>query len=158
MPQLRDLTQEVFGDLQPLGLSPSTKGRYYRWVCECKCGDRRSYYGQDLTAGKSTQCRPCSRLKHGGTGSPEFMAWMNAKHRTSAAARGRTRRDWYERGIRMAPEWRASFSAFLEHVGKRPSPEHSLDRIDNDGHYEPGNVRWATRSEQMKNRRQRRRL
>lgn len=59
------------------------------------------------------------------------------------------------RGIRFSPEWRGVTGArrFLEHIGPRPSREHTLDRIDNERGYEPGNVRWATRSQQNLNRR-----
>jgi hypothetical protein len=60
------------------------------------------------------------------------------------------------RGITVCPRWHVSFEAFLADVGEPPSPAHSLDRIDNDGNYEPGNVRWATRTEQMRNTRQNR--
>jgi hypothetical protein len=56
------------------------------------------------------------------------------------------------RGITVCPEWRASFAAFFAHVGMRPSPKHSIDRYPNqDGNYEPGNVRWATTKEQARN-------
>jgi hypothetical protein len=55
------------------------------------------------------------------------------------------------RGIFVCPEWRNDFAAFFAHVGARPSSKHSLDRIENDKGYEPGNVRWATRREQMNN-------
>ena len=60
------------------------------------------------------------------------------------------------RGITVCAEWRASYAAFLAHVGRRPSPEHSLDRIDSRGNYEPGNCRWATRKEQARNTRRNR--
>lgn len=57
------------------------------------------------------------------------------------------------RGIRVCDEWRHDFGAFSAYVGQRPTPSHSIDRIDNDADYAPGNVRWATASQQMRNRR-----
>ncbi len=64
---------------------------------------------------------------------------------------------YQKRGIRVCDEWRGDhgFELFLAHVGRRPGDGHSLDRIDNDGDYEPDNVRWATASEQVRNRRPR---
>jgi hypothetical protein len=59
------------------------------------------------------------------------------------------------RGISICEEWRESFEAFLRDMGRKPSPDHSIDRIDVNGNYEPGNCRWATDSEQQRNKRPR---
>lgn len=68
--------------------------------------------------------------------------------------RSKNYEDYRGRGIIVCPEWRDDFQCFYEHVGPRPSPRHSLDRINNDKSYEPNNVRWATKKEQSNNRRQ----
>jgi hypothetical protein len=88
-----------------------------------------------------------------GAKSPTYICWLNMRARCSNP----NKPDWPRyggRGIRVCDRWR-SFEAFLADVGERPRSDLQLDRIDNDGHYEPGNVRWATRSEQMANRRRR---
>lgn len=100
---------------------------------------------------------PATRHGHAknytGTESSEYRAWRAAKHRC-CSPKNRYWKDYGGRGIEMAPEWQESFEAFLAYIGPRPSPAHSIDRFpDNDGHYEPGNVRWATAKEQASNRR-----
>lgn len=84
---------------------------------------------------------------HGDSGSPEYKAWRGMSIRCA-------RSDYASRGITVCQEWRLSYIAFRAHVGKRPANKYSLDRIDNDGNYEPGNVRWATAQEQQRNTRQ----
>lgn len=80
----------------------------------------------------------------------EWYSWRNM----NARCYGRARPDFAYyggRGITVCDRWRESFAAFLADMGLRPTPQHSLDRIDNHGNYEPGNCHWATRTEQMRN-------
>lgn len=83
--------------------------------------------------------------------SPEYRAWRQAKNRTTNPAYPKFAR-YGGRGITMSPEWVDDFAAFFRHIGPRPGAGYSLDRIDNSKGYEPGNVRWATASEQAANR------
>lgn len=83
---------------------------------------------------------------------PEWEAWVNMKNRCHRPTTSNYER-YGGRGIRVCEEWRKSFMPFYQHVGDRPTPYHSIDRIDNNGHYEPGNVRWATVEEQVSNKR-----
>lgn len=90
--------------------------------------------------------------RHGGNRTPEWYTWCGLRQRCLNPNNPAYPR-YGGRGIGVAPEWlgKHGFSAFLEHVGKRPTPDHSLDRIDNDRGYEPGNVRWATAAQQAHN-------
>ncbi len=82
----------------------------------------------------------------------EYSAWMNMKSRVRGYTDEQTKL-YVDRGITVCQEWETDFLAFLSHIGPRPSSAHSLDRKDNNKGYEPGNVRWATSSEQALNRR-----
>lgn len=82
----------------------------------------------------------------------EYLAWSNMRRRCYSPTF--TSYPWYgARGVTVCDRWRESFPAFLADVGPRPSPRHSLDRIDTAGPYEPGNCRWATKDVQQQNRR-----
>lgn len=91
-------------------------------------------------------------LTHGRSMTPEYRAWIQMNRRCHDP-----HSSWFQnygaRGIIVCDAWRHDFTAFFAHVGLRPSSKHSLDRIDVNGHYESGNVRWATAHVQMLNRR-----
>lgn len=92
------------------------------------------------------------REYHGLTESLEYNPWCKMIQRCHNP-KNENYKHYGERGITVAPEWRLSFTAFRNHIGPRPSTKHTIDRINNNGNYEPGNVRWATQSQQNVNRR-----
>ena len=87
---------------------------------------------------------------HGLSYSPEYHAWYGMIRRCYTP-HYRQFVNYGGRGITVCDRWKTSFMAFLKDIGRRPSPDHSLDRINNDGNYEPGNCRWATNVEQCNN-------
>lgn len=121
-------------------------------LCKCSCGIEREVASYSIRTGASTQCKKCSmtaviavHTTHGDYGSREYRAWI--------AMLQRKKRSPYYLYVSVSDEWKGvdGFSNFLAHMGRKPSPAHELDRIDNLGNYEPGNVRWATRKQQMRN-------
>lgn len=89
---------------------------------------------------------------HGLSSAPEYHVWQMMKQRCTNPNNA-AYCDYGERGIEVCDAWSSSFSAFLNHIGRRPSYRHSLDRINPDGNYEPGNVRWTTSKVQNGNKR-----
>ncbi len=103
-----------------------------------------------------TACRAVYLRKHGEANSgrrwmtSEYAIWQAMIQRCSNPSVKRYPR-YGGRGIEVCAEWRRSFQSFLKDMGRRPSKKHSLDRIDNDGNYEPSNCRWATTKTQANN-------
>lgn len=118
--------------------------------CRCECGTERDVFIGALRTGQSVSCGCHQHRTHGMSASPEHRLWRAIIQRCHNP-RNTEYRNYGGRGIRVCDEWRNSFERFFADVGPKPSPELTFDRINNDGNYEPGNVRWATRTEQMRN-------
>lgn len=168
---LRDLTGQRFGRLLVIGRTTDqvlSSGRtLVAWACICDCGQPKKVSGGALVTGRSKSCGCFRRehsaalhLKHGEARrkrlTPEFKTWVGIIKRCTY----KKYKDWPlygGRGITICDRWRCNFQAFLEDMGRKPSPRHSIDRFpDVDGNYEPSNCRWATPSEQAKNQRRHR--
>lgn len=160
-----DMTGERFGRLTVVGLKPGS-GYPARWICQCVCGGTAVATRTSLRCGHVSSCgcyqkeqqRAAVRV-HGerriadGRPSLEYRSWMGMRRRCYAP-NSEQYRHYGGRGIKVCEAWRDDFAAFLQDVGRRPSPQHTLDRIDVNGNYEPRNVRWATSSQQRRNSRQ----
>lgn len=125
------------------------------WLCRCDCGREVRLKTSWVHPGNRRQRLSCGCYRgeahrtHGGSASDEFRIWAEMRKRCSNPKQ----KSWQHyggRGISVCDRWQ-SFENFLADMGQRPSKGHSIDRIDNDGNYEPGNCRWATKSEQVRN-------
>ena len=155
---LIDLTGKRFGKLTVIERTQNDLSYGSKWLCRCDCGNTVVVLSNNLRRGNTRSCG-CLKLdlqtKHGKWGSKVYKAWDNMRERCVSSA-PRYEKYYGARGISVCDEWMESFDAFYEYVSALPhfgENGRSLDRINNDGNYEPGNVRWATASEQMRNRR-----
>lgn len=148
---------DTFGSWTVIATADKVEGRLVAFTCRCVCGYEGVVAATYLRRGKSLKCQGCSqrlaanaRKDHGESNSTvEYRAYRGAKSRCENPKR-REFKHYGGRGI----EFRfATFPDFLAEVGRRPSPKHSIDRIDVNGHYEPGNVRWASQTTQDFNKR-----
>lgn len=147
-----ELTGARFGLLTVVGFSGRSQGSRQEvlWSCICDCGGSAVARGSLLRRGHTRSCgclvnppEKCHRM----VGTPEYKSWSGMWDRCTNP---RNKRYELYRGRTPPEAWR-DFRVFLRDVGCRPSPLHSLDRVDNDKPYGPDNVRWATVAEQRRN-------
>lgn len=121
------------------------------WLCSCHCGNTCSRKREQLIRKHNHSCG-CQLEGEGIVKNPAYHVWRSMMQRCDNP-NSKNYKHYGGRGIRLCPQWRSSFQQFLKDVGERPTMDHTLDRINVNGNYEPGNVRWATREEQACNKR-----
>lgn len=164
----KDLTGMCFGRLKAIQKTDERKNGSIVWKCVCECGNEAFIQAGSLTSGRTKSCgciqkekassiakTGSNRRKHGMEGTHIYFIWQAMKKRC-----GNPNCDNYSnygaRGITVCDEWKNSFESFYDYVSKLPhfgEEGYSLDRINNDGNYEPSNVKWSTKFEQTHNRR-----
>lgn len=153
---MSDVIGTAYGRLTVISPALSA-GKERRWLCSCSCGASHISHERNLKRGRAQSCGCLQkeavralRHEHGFGRTDEYRIWLGIKARcTNPAAKDFAR--YGAKGIKIAARW-LDFFCFLADMGPRPTREHSIDRSpNNEGDYEPGNCRWATRAEQQRN-------
>lgn len=157
-----DLSGKTFGEWLVIrrGFEIGDSKKRTRFLCKCSCGREKLVLSQNLLKGDSKNCGHDKGKKtkerfttHGLHDSAEYGIWRGIIARCTKPNR-KEYQEYGGRGIKVCDEW-LTFARFFKDMGWRPSEAHSIDRIDVNGHYEPSNCRWATRSVQNLNKRPR---
>lgn len=156
-----DRTSKKYNRLTVLRLHGRNKHGHPLWECKCDCGTTTIVSGCSFNKTKSCGCllaerRHFSTVTHGyarkGKKSPEYTTWVAIRQRCSNPS-VQYYCNYGGRGIKVCERWINSFENFLADMGNRPTKNHSIERINNDGNYEPSNCKWGTPKEQSNNNR-----
>lgn len=156
--------------------APKTTGKqvYWQWLCQCDCGSevivrdaqlKRGTHSCGCLRGGDKEAARQRATRHGeganGKETPEYISWVSMRRRITCPSISKY---WCQRGVRICARW-SRYENFLADMGRKPTPEHSIDRKNNNGHYSCGtcaeckaegwtsNCRWATQLEQSQNQR-----
>lgn len=161
MHKFQDVKGKKFGRLTALSVSHRINYRTY-WLCMCDCGKEKITTISHLNSGKTKSCG-CynkerikeTKIKHGLYDRKYRYELYTYRNMINRCYNKKTKGYKYygERGIKVCDSWLLNFEYFFKDMGFRPSDKHSIDRIDVNGNYEKSNCRWATKKEQIKNRR-----
>ena len=158
MALLRNISGNKYGYLTAISFAGRIKSKYM-WAFRCDCGNEVVLGSDAVKRGGTSSCG-CkhgeliskAKTKHGFTEHPLFSIYLGIIARCEHPQR-KEYKNYGGRGIKICPEWRNDFLRFVKDVGERPSDAHELDRENNNGNYEPSNVRWVTHKENQQNRR-----
>ncbi len=143
-----NLIGSKFGRLTVVAKTSERSGKSIVWHCHCLCGNVNAKIpARDLVHGNRKGCGICNDVKH-----PLYGTWRSIISRCEDS-NNPSYKDYGGRGIRICDRWRKEFLRFIADVGERKSIFFSIDRIDVNGNYEPGNVRWADSQQQANNKR-----